>query len=91
MQHFKADKKSPKATLEIDGKTYEFYSPETGQVTQYQKQILENSGNVSVQSEIAIEYLSSLSNGATTDVLKRLDNELFDELFMYVISPQKKR
>lgn len=86
---FKVEARVAKATLEIQDKVYKFYSPTAGQVQEFQKELDENKDNRSVASELMFEYLAKVSD-CPVEVLKGLDQELFDKLFVYVISPQKK-
>lgn len=87
--HFKAGQLKAKATLEIGDKTYSIRPPSVGEATALAEAVDALSGKTMEQSKLMKEFVCSLGD-IPIDVLNSIENELFNELFDYIIQPKKK-
>lgn len=87
--HFKSGQGLSKATLEIGDKTYKIKAPSVGQSTALVESLEEFSGKTVEQSKLMKEFICELGS-IPMEELNLIENELFNELFDYVITPKKK-
>jgi hypothetical protein len=87
--HFKAGVAKPKATLEIGDKTYSIRTPSVGEATALADKIGELVGKPMEQSKVMKQFVCDLGM-IPFDELEKIENELFNDLFDYIIQPKKK-
>lgn len=87
--HFKSGVAKPKATLEIGDVTYTIKTPSVGQATLLAEKIGEFESEPMKQSKLMKQFICELGS-IPFEELEKIENELFNELFDYVISPKKK-
>jgi hypothetical protein len=86
--HFKSGSREPKATLEIGENTYKIMPPTVGQSDKFAKVYAENKGNAGVVTDMMQDYICELGSIPKTEIVK-IENDMFLELFTYVISGKK--
>lgn len=87
MQEFVSAKKE-KAIVDIEGKKYIIKTPSLAQSTKLVESLAKNDKDTKAQSDIMIEFLCELGS-IPKDELMKIDNDLFNDLFSYVISSKK--
>jgi hypothetical protein len=88
--HFKSGEKKAKATLEIGEKTYQIMPPSVGEATSLAEAVDALTGKPMEQSKVMKDFICSLGK-IPLDELNTIENELFNDLFDYVIQPVKKK
>lgn len=86
--HFKSGSDKPKATLEVSGKTYKIKAPSVGQATKLAADLEEATGKTKVQSALMKKFICDLGAIPESD-LDKIEQELFNDLFDYVITSKK--
>lgn len=87
--HFKSGDKKPKATLEIGEKTYSIRTPSVKEASDLSDAVELLAGKPMEQSKEMKKFICLLGN-IPSDELNSIENELFNEIFEYVITPKKK-
>lgn len=87
MQEFVSTKKE-KAIIDIDGKKYSIKTPSLGQSTRLVESLAKSDKDTKAQSEIMIDFICELGSIPKEELMK-IDNDLFNELFSYIISSKK--
>lgn len=88
--HFKAGSKEPKATLEIGDKTYKIFAPTVGQTDSYSEKYNQLKEDPKGLNGLMLDFISELGSIPKDELLK-IENEMFSELFTYVMTPSKKK
>lgn len=86
--HFESSSK-PKATLKIGPTTYNFRAPTVEESEKYSDSYESNKENPKELKKLMHEYMSLLGN-VPVDQLKKIESDLFYDLFSYIVSPVKK-
>lgn len=88
--HFKAGQQAPKATLEIGDKTYKILAPTVGQADEFSVKINQLKDTPEKINELMKQYICDLGS-IPMDDLNKVENDLFVELFSYVVNQSKKK
>jgi hypothetical protein len=88
--HFKAGLQEPKATIEIGANQYKIMAPTVGQADIFQVKYSEAKDDSVKLGKLMKEYICELGQIPMTE-LDKIENDLFSELFTYVITPSKKK
>lgn len=87
--HFKSGGAKPKATLEIGDKTYSIRAPSVKEASDLSEVIESLSGKTKEQG-IEMKKFICVLGGIPMEELDSIENELFNDVFEYVITPKKK-
>jgi len=87
--HFKSGGAKPKATLEIGEKTYSIRSPSVKEASDLSEVVESLSGKTKEQG-VEMKKFICLLGSIEMQELDKIENELFNEIFEYVITPKKK-
>lgn len=86
---FDANEKKPKATLKIGDKEFKIYSPTIQQSDAYDKELTELKGSDIKVFDLMVKYICMLGDIPEADI-KALQQDMFLDLFKYVIYSEKK-
>lgn len=87
--HFDADAKPAKATLKIGEKTYNFRAPTRAESEAYTETYESIKGESKKISKLMDEYMSKLGN-IPVDELRKVESDMFYDLWTYLVTPAKK-
>lgn len=87
--HFKSGGAKPKATLEIGEKTYSIRAPSVKEASDLSESVEALSGKTKEQGVEMKKFICLLGSIEMAE-LDKIENELFNEIFEYVITPKKK-
>ena len=88
--HFKAGQQAPKATIEIGENVYKVMAPTVGQADKFADDINNLKEKPEDMNKLMKQYICQLGN-IPMDELDKIENDLFVELFSYVVSSSKKK
>lgn len=84
---FKSESKI-KATLSIGDVVYKIKAPSLGKSTQLFEDLEANKSDIKKVSEMMVSFISDLGEIPKEKIME-LDNEMFNELFSYVVGSKK--